>query len=76
MDITIVSHVANACNIVFDTSLGGEVGPMLAIQWAKVVAGVADPQTYIDLFKALKSPDADALNHVREMVSYCLGAGA
>ena len=68
-DITIISHVANACSNTFDD-------PQLAVAWVRTLVGVMDPEVFMSLFKTLNPGDVDAVQNAQHIMDYCLGAGA
>lgn len=68
-DITIISHVANACSLSFDD-------PQLAVAWVRTLVGVMDPEVFMSLFKTLNPGDVDAVSNAQHLMDYCLGAGA
>jgi hypothetical protein len=68
MDITIMSHVATTCTIVFSD-------PQLAIAWVRTVAGEMTADSYMALFKALHPGDMDAVLGAQQLVDKCMGAG-
>lgn len=68
-DITIMSHVANACTVHFHD-------PMLAIGWVRMIAHTMPVEYFMGLVKALYPGDGDRLVNTQHMIDYCMGAAA
>jgi hypothetical protein len=67
--VTIISHVANACQITF-------TDPMLGIAWARTVFGEMPVDIFMALVKALNPMDMDKVVNIQHLVDYCMGAAA
>ena len=68
-DITILSQVANACQVTFHD-------PMLAISWVRMLEGYLPVDAFVALVKALNPGDVDVVSNAQHLVDFCMGAGA
>jgi hypothetical protein len=67
-DVTIISHVAQACQVTFDE-------PNLAIGWLKMLLGIWTPNQFLFMAKSI-ADDADHFTNIMQMTFACMGTPA